>query len=53
MENRLELARSLGFETVNVMSKSRDEILTELGQKFDAVMECTGRTECMQLSFGL
>ena len=50
IDSRLELARSLGFKTVNVMSKTREQILSELDQKFDAVMECTGRTECMQLA---
>jgi len=48
IESRLELARSMGIKTVNVMNKSQDELLSTLG-KFDAVIECTGRVECITL----
>ena len=32
IESRLELARSMGIKTVNVMNKSQDELLSTLGK---------------------
>lgn len=50
IDSRLELARNMGFQTVNVMNKSEKDILNKFGRKFDAVIECTGRHECVKIS---
>ena len=38
IDTRLDLARSIGYKTVNVRDKTEKEILEELDGKFDAVI---------------
>jgi len=49
IESRLELARSMGINTINVTNQSEAYLLAKLG-KFDAVIECTGRVEAVRLA---
>ena len=38
IESRLELAKDMGYNVVNVRGKNEKEILEELGGKFDSVI---------------
>ena len=40
----------MGFKGVNVANLSVDEVLKKLGGTYDAVIECTGRHECVKIA---
>jgi len=49
IQSRLDLAQQMGFDVLNVRNMGEKEILKNVGPKFDAAIECTGRLECMRV----
>ena len=39
----------MGFQGLNVVNMNVDQVVENLGAKYDAVVECTGRHECVKI----